>query len=112
IPAELIERVEIVRSGSANRSGDAVAGAVNIVLRDAYSIDGGYLRAGGILLDDGEVKPTVGAVWGGEVGPGRLLVGANVQGRRNPKEKHSTRYEEPGGDIDNTEVQTDTRNGT
>lgn len=112
IPAELIERVEIVRSGSANRSGDAVAGAVNIVLRDAYSIDGGYLRAGGILLDDGEVKPTVGAVWGGEVGPGRLLVGANVQGRRNPKEKHSTRYEEPGGDIDNTEVQTDTRDGT
>lgn len=112
IPAELIERVEIVRSGSANRSGDAVAGAVNIVLRDAYSIDGGYLRAGGILLDDGEVKPTVGAVWGGEVGPGRLLVGANVQGRRNPKQKHSTRYEEPGGDIDNTEVQTDTRNGT
>ena len=36
IPAELVERLEIVRSASANRSGDAVAGALNIVLRDAY----------------------------------------------------------------------------
>ena len=35
IPAELIERVEIVRSASANRSGDAMAGALNIVLRTA-----------------------------------------------------------------------------
>ena len=35
IPAELVERIEIVRSPSANRSGDAMAGAVNIVLRDA-----------------------------------------------------------------------------
>src|SRR5690606_27903280 len=31
IPAELIERVEVVRSSSANRSGDAVAGAINNV---------------------------------------------------------------------------------
>jgi outer membrane receptor protein involved in Fe transport len=42
IPAELIDRIEIVRSASANRSGDAVAGAINIVLRDAYALDGGY----------------------------------------------------------------------
>ena len=41
IPAELIERVEVVRSSSANRSGDAVAGAINIVLRDALSLAGG-----------------------------------------------------------------------
>jgi outer membrane receptor protein involved in Fe transport len=112
IPAELIERIEVVRSPSANRSGDAVAGALNIVMRDGYSLDGGYLRAGAILLNDGRVRETLGAVWGGQVGPGRLLVGANVQGRRNPKEKLSLRYDEPGGDLDNIEVQTDTRNGT
>ena len=34
IPAELISRVEIVRSSSARRTGDAVAGTLNIVLRD------------------------------------------------------------------------------
>jgi outer membrane receptor protein involved in Fe transport len=112
IPAELIERVEIVRSPSANRSGDAVAGAINIVLRDALAIDGGYLRAGGILLSDDKIKPTVAGVWGGQIGEGRLLVGASIQGRRNPKSKTSWRYDEPGADINDVEVQSDVRNGT
>ena len=112
IPAELIERVELVRSPSANRSGDAVAGAINIVMRDALSIDGGYLRAGVIRLGDDKYKGTVGGVWGGQFGPGRLLVGASVQGRRNPKEKLSLRFDEPGAALDNSELQTDVRNGT
>ena len=115
IPAELIERVEVVRSSSANRSGDAVAGAVNIVLRDALSLDGGYVRLGALRWDDspyGEWGGTYGAVWGGQVGPGRLLVGGNIQDRRNPKQKFSERYEEPDGELTDTEAQTDTRDGT
>jgi len=115
IPAELIERIEVVRSSSANRSGDAVAGAINIVLRDALSLDGGYVRLGALHWEDseyGEWGGTYGAVWGGQAGPGRLLIGANVQDRRNPKDKYSVRYDEPGGTIDNTEVQTDVRDGT
>lgn len=111
IPAELIERVEVVRSSSANRSGDAVAGALNIVLRDGYTFDGGYLRVGGILLNDERVRETVGGVFSAPVGPGRLVVGANLQGRRNPKLKFSQRFSAPGGALDNVEVQTDTRNG-
>jgi outer membrane receptor protein involved in Fe transport len=112
IPAELIERIEIVRSASANRSGDAVAGAINIVLRDAYALDGGFVRAGALMFDDKRIRETVGGVWGGQVGPGRLLVGTNLQGRRNPKNKLSLRYGEPGAPIDNSELQTDVRNGT
>ena len=115
IPAELIERVEVVRSSSANRSGDAVAGAINIVLRDALSLDGGYLRLGALNWDDskyGQWGGTYGAVWGGEVGPGRLLVGANVQDRRNPKQKFSWRYDEPNGELTDTEAQSDIRDGT
>ena len=115
IPAELIERVEVVRSSSANRSGDAVAGTINIVLRDALSLDGGYIRLGALMFPDseyGEFGGTYGAVWGGQVGEGRMLLGANVQDRRNPKDKYSIRYDEPGGTIDNTEVQTDVRDGT
>ncbi len=112
IPAELIERVEVVRSASANRSGDAMAGAINIVLRDGYSLDGGYVRAGALGFNDGRVRETYGAVWGGEVGGGRLLTGFNVQGRRNPKEKFSARYDAPGGALVNIEDQTDTRDGT
>ncbi len=112
IPAELIERVEVVRSSSANRSGDAVAGSINIVLRDAYTLDGGYIRGGGILFPDDEVGGTFGAVYGGQALGGRLLVGASVQDRRNPKDKFSQRFDRPGGTLDNVEVQTDVRSGT
>ena len=115
IPAELIERVEVVRSSSANRSGDAVAGAINIVLRDALSLDGGYVRLGALNWKDSEYGQwggTYGAVWGGQAGPGRLLVGANVQDRRNPKAKYSQRFSAPNGTLLNTEVQTDVRDGT
>ncbi|WP_397596646.1 TonB-dependent receptor plug domain-containing protein [Silanimonas sp.] len=111
IPAEIVERIEIVRSASADRSGDAVAGALNIVLRDGYSIDGGYLRAGATQFNDDEIEPTFGAFWGGEALGGNLLVGANVQGRRNPKDKFSQRFGAPGAALDNTEVQTDVRSG-
>ena len=120
IPAELVKQVEIVRSSSARRTGDAVAGTLNIVLRDGYQLDGGYLRGGGLLFDDGKVKPSVGAVFGTQVGPGRLLVGANLQGRYNPKKKFSLRYKEsPENDpnyatdeFDNREDQSDVRDGT
>jgi outer membrane receptor protein involved in Fe transport len=112
IPAELIERIEIVRSASANRSGDALAGGLNIVLRDGYSLEGGYVRMGALSFDDGRVRESFAAVWGGTLAGGRALLGANVQGRRNPKVKFSQRFDAPGSALVNTEEQTDTRNGT
>jgi outer membrane receptor protein involved in Fe transport len=114
IPAELVERVEIMRSGSADRSGDAMAGALNIVLRDAYEFNGGYLRAGGLNYSDGELKPSIGGVISGGLGTVRGLLGFNIQGRHNPKDKTSLRYE-PGSsglDFANREDQSDVRDGT
>jgi outer membrane receptor for ferrienterochelin and colicin len=120
IPAELIEQVEIVRSSSARRTGDAVAGTLNIVLRDALALDGGYVKGGGLLFDDGDLKPTAGIYYGGALGPGRVLVGANVQGRYNPKEKVSFRYDDSPEnnpnyateEFNNREDQSDIRDGT
>jgi iron complex outermembrane recepter protein len=120
IPAELIEQVEIVRSSSARRTGDAVAGSLNFKLRDGFSLDGGYVRGGGLLFDDGEVKATGGFYYGGALAGGRVLIGANVQGRYNPKEKTSLRFgDSPENnpdffteDFDNREDQTDVRDGT
>lgn len=111
IPAEIVERIEIVRSASADRSGDAVAGALNIVLRDGYSLDGGYFRLGSTRYQDETFEPTLGAFWGGDALGGKLLVGANMQGRRSPKDKFSERFDGPGGTLVNTEVQTDVRRG-
>jgi outer membrane receptor protein involved in Fe transport len=114
IPAELIERVEIVRSSSADRSGDALAGAINIILRDAYSLDGGYVKAGGLYFNDGDLKPVVGGVVGAPIGDARVLLGANIQGRHNPKDKKSFRFEPDAGvlEFDNREDQSDVRDGT
>jgi len=112
IPAELVKQVEIVRSSSARRTGDAVAGTLNIVLRDGYQLDGGYIRGGALYFDDGKVKPSIGAVLGTKLGAGRLLIGANLQGRYNPKSKFSLRFDEPNGTLQNREDQSDVRNGT
>lgn len=115
IPAELIERIEIVRSPSARRSGDAVSGAINIVLRDAYTLDGGYVRGGLRYFDDGELREALGATWGGQVGAGRLIASFDMQDRYNPKIKFSQRFDEPAdapGNPDNVELQDDTRDGT
>lgn len=120
IPAELLKQVEIVRSSSARRTGDAVAGTLNIVLRDGYAMDGGYIRLGALHFDDGEIKPTGGIYYGGALGPGRILAGVNIQGRYNPKLKKSLRYgDSPENnanfaidDFDNREDQTDVRVGT
>ena len=95
IPAEMVDRIEILRSNSANRSGDAVAGAINIILRDAYEFDGSYLRVGVNRWDDGEVNPTFGAVTSGEALGGRILAGINVQDRYRAKTKRSDRYPDP-----------------
>jgi outer membrane receptor protein involved in Fe transport len=113
IPAELIERVEILRSPSADRSGDALAGSINIVLRDAMSFDGGYVKGGALHFDDGDIKPVLGGVYGGAIGDGRFLIGGNVQGRHNPKQKVSYRFEPDGGvlEFDNREDQSDVRDG-
>ncbi len=120
IPAELIEQVEIVRSSSARRTGDAVAGSLNIKLRDGFALDGGYVRAGGLFFDDGEAKASGGFYYGAEALGGRLLIGANVQGRYNPKEKSSLRFgDSPENnpdfftdEFDNREDQSDIRDGT
>lgn len=119
IPAELIERVEIIRSSSANRSADAIAGTLNIVLRDGYSLDGGYIRAGGLRYHDGELKESLAGVYGTDFAGGRLLLGANLQGRYNPKQKSSLRYSDSPEnnaqyqteEFDNREDQSDIRDG-
>ena len=98
IPAEMVDHVEIIRSNSANRSGDAMAGTINIVLRDAYVFDGSYIRIGANRWFDGEFNPTFGAVTSGDFLGGRILAGINVQDRYRAKIKRSDRYADPSMD--------------
>lgn len=112
IPAEMVDRIEILRSNSANRSGDAIAGAINIILRDAYEFDGGYLRVGVNRAHDGEVNPTFGAVASGEALGGRILAGINVQDRYRAKFKRSDRFTDPSmEELVSWEDQTEVKDG-
>jgi outer membrane receptor protein involved in Fe transport len=112
IPAEMVERVEILRSNSASRSGDAVAGAINIILKDSYTFDGTYVRAGVNRWYDGEVNPTFGLVTSGDLAGGRILFGANMQDRYRRKDKRSDRFEDnTREDLVSWEDQAETKDG-
>ena len=112
IPAEMVDHIEILRSNSANRSGDAIAGAINIVLRDAYAFDGSYLRIGLNRWFDGEVNPTFGAVTSGDALGGRILAGINVQDRYRAKIKRSDRFADPSmEELVSWEDQTEVKDG-
>ncbi|KAF1710331.1 TonB-dependent receptor [Pseudoxanthomonas kalamensis DSM 18571] len=112
IPAEMVDHIEIKRSASANRSGDAMAGAINIVLRDSYEFSGGYVRAGVNRWYDGEINPTFGAVVSGDALGGRVLAGINVQDRYRVKEKRSDRWSDDSREeLVSWEDQTETKDG-
>lgn len=112
IPAEMVDHIEILRSNSANRSGDAIAGTINIVLRDAYVFDGSYVRVGVNRWFDGEINPTFGAVTSGDFLGGRILAGVNVQDRYRHKIKRSDRYADPSlAELTSFEDQNEIKDG-
>jgi len=112
IPAELVEKIEIVRSSSADRPAEGIGGALNIVLKDAYSFEGVFMKAGLLHFDDGVAKGTGGVLWGGRVGDAAFTLGANIQGRHNPKSKVTDFFD--GDDVfnDEREFESDVRDGT
>jgi outer membrane receptor protein involved in Fe transport len=112
VPAELIDRIEIVRSPSADRSAEGISGALNIVLKGNQELDGGYLRGGGSLFDDDEFKGVLGGVYGGALGDWRYTLGADVQGRYNPKEKRTDFFDADGVFAGERELESDVRDGT
>ena len=77
IPASMVERIEIVTGGSSAVYGsEAVAGVVNIILKESY--DAFNLHVQGGLSDKGDRDQFgIGATWGTDVGYGRgdFLIG-------------------------------------
>ena len=114
IPAELVERIEIIRSPRADQPSDGIGGAINIVLKEGAQLEGGAVRAGALINEDGEIRGSAAVTWAGNTEDSSLWIGLNYQGRRNPKKKQSWRYDDDpaaGGVLDNIELQDDTRDG-
>ena len=120
IPAELVERIELVRAPRADQPSDGVAGTINVITKESATFQGGFLRGGALLNEDGGVRPSAAAAYAGNIGAASFWAALNYQERRNPKEKVSLRFgdEVPAGadethpEFDNVEFQDDTRDGT
>jgi outer membrane receptor protein involved in Fe transport len=119
IPAELIERIEIVRAPRADQPSDGIAGVLNVITKEGATFQGGSLRAGALINQDGGVRPSAAAAYAGTFGQTSYWVGLNYQERRNPKRKVSLRFGDITSDnagiddpeFDNIELQSDTRDG-
>jgi outer membrane receptor protein involved in Fe transport len=121
IPAELVERIELVRAPRADQPSEGVAGTLNVITKEGATFDGGFAKAGALINEDGGVRPSGALAYAGKLGESTSFFGAlNYQERRNPKQKVSLRFEdEPTGSrneadpaFTDREDQTDTRDGT
>jgi outer membrane receptor for ferrienterochelin and colicins len=132
IPAELVERIEIVRAPRADQPSEGSAGTLNIVTKESTSFEGGFVKAGALLNSrDGGTRPSGALAYAGHLNDATDFWGAvNYQKRRNPKKKVSYRFDDtpvtddkrfPDGlkskyisdpEFNNFEAQDDTRDGS
>lgn len=132
IPAELVEKIEIVRSPSADQPSEGTAGTLNIVTKESTSFEGGFLKAGALInTRDGGTRPSFAGAYAGHLSDRTdFWIAGNYQQRRNPKKKVSYRFNDtpttddkhfPDGlnspyvrdpEFNNFEAQDDTRDGT
>jgi len=92
IPAELIERIELVRSPTAAMDSQGIGGTLNLVLKDGASQQGTAWRLGGIWYPDPDhdVRGTASLASGKQGDAWSYLVAANLQQGLNPKTKRET----------------------
>lgn len=121
IPAELVERIEIVRSPRADQPSDGIAGTLNVVTKESATFQGGFAKGGLLINQDGGVRPSGALAYAGKLGEATSFWAAvNYQERRNPKKKVSLRFDnftdgardKTNSVFNNTELQQDTRDGT
>ena len=111
IPAELIDGVEIIRSPSADMSSEGIAGTANIKLKQAGSIQGGWVRGSGFFVEGDELRGSGSVGYGDTIGDTSYLVSVDVQQRRNPKTKSADIFDDADV-LEEISTQDDTRDGT
>ena len=103
IPVSAIERIEILSSsGVAIHGPQAIAGAINIVLRNEFDGVEAQVSAESPVTAGGEAG-VASALWGGDIGAGHLTVGADVFNRNeilSAEREYSRASWTPGGPFD------------
>ncbi|MBB4081985.1 outer membrane receptor protein involved in Fe transport [Brevundimonas lenta] len=98
IPAEIIDRIEIVRSPSADIDSQGVGGTINIILKDGESLPPGVIARVGATydVDMSKTRPNASVSWSGRNDAETLLfsVTLDAQQRYNNKDVVQEVFEE------------------
>lgn len=96
IPAEMVDRIQIIRSPSADQDSQGVGGTINIILKDGASFDGGSAKIGVLKADDGTIRPNASFGYGANSNDMSWTFSANFQQRYVNKTKTEKRYTPEG----------------
>ena len=104
IPAELIERIELIRSPTPDMDSQGIGGTLNLILKDGASLQGTDWRIGGLFYPDLDptVKGSATITRGFNSNSWNYLIAANVQERLNPKSKRVGIFDDEGGLVSAT----------
>lgn len=113
IPADLVERVEVIRSPGPDIDAQGIGGTLNIILRDGASFDGGAWHLGGHLQVDGDsrFRGRASISQGGSGERSDYFVSAHYQERLFPKIKTETVFD-ADGELVHTGFSDDRRDNT
>lgn len=104
IPAEIIDRIEIVRSPSADIDSQGVGGTINIILKDGESLPPGVIARIGATydVDASRTRPNASVSWSGRNASNTLLysVTLDAQQRFNNKDVVEEVFEEDSVGFD------------
>ncbi|TLM74752.1 TonB-dependent receptor plug domain-containing protein [Microbulbifer harenosus] len=110
IPSELVERIEIIRSPSADMTSQGVAGTLNVILKDGAKLDGITTRLGSTYYADSEEFRNIGSAAIAQAGESYdFWLGANIQERYNPKRKVEEYFDDE--ELEGFAFENDTRDG-
>ncbi|MEW6166914.1 MAG: TonB-dependent receptor [Pseudomonadota bacterium] len=98
IPAELVERIEIIRAPTGELDSQGIGGTINIVLKNAGEFSGGQYRSGLYRSGDGTLRGSGYLGYGGRSGRFSYMGALNYQGRYNAKDKRETLFD-PDGNL-------------
>lgn len=101
IPAELIERIEVIRSPTPDIDAQGVGGTINLILKEGADSLGNEFRLGGLYYSDLDptLKGSAAFTHGGNNDAWSYLISANVQERLGPKTKTENVFDKAGSLI-------------
>jgi len=100
IPAEMVDRIQVIRSPSADQDSQGVGGTINIILKDGASFDGGSVKVGALRASDGTTRANGSFGYGANTNDMSWTLSANFQQRYVSKTKIEQEFE-ADGDLEN-----------